>query len=285
MNVATRVAIQAAESVGLSPRRIWHRIRRGRDVFLDVLHNAVNRDESALPPPSMRTVGGGDFHLVGTLNVRNIKQFTSLEGKRILEVGCGCGRNALALSTYDVAYEGLDIFSPFIAWCQRHISRLHPNFLFHHVDVYNGAYNPRGTIRPEAFAFPFGDKSFDLVILTSVFTHMLEPEVRRYLDEIARVLKPGGDVYVTYFLLNKEANRLLTEGRGTQAMKPIDGERVKVIDYSMPEAAVGLDETMIVAAMESKGLLVRELRYGSWCGRSSFFDYQDVIFATRHDSG
>ena len=37
------------------------------------------------------------------------------------------------------------------------------------------------------------------MFLTSVFTHMLPPSVRRYLNEIRRVVKPGGRVLATFF--------------------------------------------------------------------------------------
>ena len=41
----------------------------------------------------------------------------------------------------------------------------------------------------------------DVAFLTSVFTHMLPEDVEHYLDELARVLKPGGRTLITWFLL------------------------------------------------------------------------------------
>lgn len=276
-----RIAIVAAQGLGLNPRRIWGRATGVRDRILDFFHNVPNRGQSALPPPSLRMVGGGDFHQTGALNVRNIKQFTTLDGKRILEIGCGSGRNALALATYDVAYDGIDVFKPFIDWCNAHITRIHPAFRFHHADIYNGRYNPKGTMRPESFRFPFPDAAYDLIVLTSVFTHMLEPEVKCYLREIGRLLAPGGQLYATFFLLDPEANRLIAEGRAGQPMKPFDGERVKVVDPRMPESAVAFDEAVVMEALEQSGLQLVAVRHGAWAGRREYFDYQDVVFAAK----
>lgn len=64
-------------------RGLWRRAAR----VLDLCHHLANRGQSALPPPSLRTVGAGDFHRVGSINVRNLKQFSSLDGKRVLEIG------------------------------------------------------------------------------------------------------------------------------------------------------------------------------------------------------
>ena len=232
-----------------------------------------------IPPPSLRTVGTGDFYCIGAMNVRYIKQFASLEGKRILEVGCGSGRNALALTTYNVEYHGFDIFKPYIRWCEENITETFPTFHFHHADVWNGLYNADGKLKSTEFRFPFEDSSFDLVFLTSVFTHMLEPEVTHYVAEIARVLKPGGQVYTTLFLLNEESNRLIAEGRASQILLPLNGERVKVVNYAVPEASVGYSEDFISEFFQSTGLHIDAVRHGTWPGRAQGFDYQDVVVA------
>lgn len=258
-------------------RGLWRRAAR----VLDLCHHLANRGQSALPPPSLRTVGAGDFHRVGSINVRNLKQFSSLDGKRVLEIGCGSGRNALALTSYDVEYDGFDIYRPYVDWCATHVSRDFPQFRFHHADLYNGQYNPRGRLRSEDFRFPLADESFDVVFLTSVFTHMLEGEVRRYLQKISRLTRPGGIAFTTWFLLNADANRLIAEGRSYLPMVPFGGERVKVVNRHVPEDAVAFDETLVQDAFAGHRMPVIATRYGAWCGRATFFDYQDVVVARR----
>lgn len=262
-------------------RVVKTRLRRLVYGAADALHHVANNGQSALPPPGLRTVGGGDFHAVGAGNVLNLKRLTDIDGKTVLEIGCGVGRNALALTTYRIQYHGIDIYKPYIDWCTAHITRDFPAFSFSHADVRNGAYNPAGNVRSEEFLFPFPSGHFDLILLTSVFTHMMEREVMHYLDEIARLLKPGGGVYATFFLLDDIANHCIQAGRSHQAMKPFDGERVMVVNRDIPEDAVAFSEPVIVEAMASRGLRIEALHHGSWCGRPHGFDYQDVIFAKR----
>lgn len=261
----------------MSPKKAVKRL-----VFtaLDACHAIANRRESALPPPSLRTIGGGDFHWVGAHNVRCIRKFTTLDSKRILEIGCGSGRNALALVTYDVIYHGIDIHKPYISWCIDNIASQNPNFHFQHADIYNGFYNTGAEARATDFRFPFPDASFDLIFLTSVFTHMLEADAIHYISEISRLLVRDGAVYATFFLINDESNALVAAGKSNQNMQPFAGRSKAVLRHS-PEAAIGLDEAAILDAMKRSRLDAKPPAYGSWCGRAVHFDYQDVIFAVR----
>ncbi len=81
------------------------------------------------------------------------------------------------------------------------------------IDVQNGAYTPKGnTIRPTS-VFPYSDGSFDTAFLASVFRDMLPKDVRHYLYETARVLKPGGRSLTSLSLLNEESSALMKRER------------------------------------------------------------------------
>lgn len=54
--------------------------------------------------------------------------------------------------------------------------------------------HPRNTVRADALALPFPDATFELVLSQAVVEHVTEPHT--YADEIVRVLRPGGHVYV-----------------------------------------------------------------------------------------
>ena len=41
-----------------------------------------------------------------------------------------------------------------IEWCQANITRQFPHFRFQWADVFNSRYNPKGTKKPEDYAFP-----------------------------------------------------------------------------------------------------------------------------------
>ena len=86
------------------------------------------------------------------------------------------------------------MFPKGIAWCQENITPKHPNFRFQVADIRNKEYNSGERFAASEYEFPYEDASFDFVLLTSVFTHLLPNEVENYLSEIQRVLAPGGGV-------------------------------------------------------------------------------------------
>jgi len=123
------------------------------------------------------------------------------EGGVVLDVGCGCGRLARSLVA-DAAlggYVGFDCMAPSIAWCRAHLAPVFAGMRceFHHVDARSGEYNPSGAIRPQDVRFPCDDEDVDLVVVASVFTHLLEVDAAHYLREIARVLRPSGTALVS----------------------------------------------------------------------------------------
>ena len=102
-----------------------------------------------------------------------------------------------------------------IEWCRQQITSRDPRFQFKCFElksVYSVLDNEQGTIDVESFRFPWADESFDSVFLASVFTHMPPGEVRVYLGEIARLLRPKGKALASIFFAPGE---LETRGRGT----------------------------------------------------------------------
>lgn len=229
------------------------------------------------PPERAGNPGRGEFEAVG-------RQFFELfvaaglgPGDRVLEIGCSIGRMALPLTTYLVPpgrYDGIDISKRSIRWCRHAIGRRARHFRFHHADVRNGEYNPRGSIDAADYRLPFDAASFDFVFLTSVFTHMLPPEVRRYLAEISRVLAPEGRALMTLFLLGRAApspGELRFDHRG---------EGYRTVNARVPEEAVAYDEADVRRWLSDAGLAVVDpIRSGSWSGAPAAVSYQDVVVA------
>lgn len=242
------------------------------------------------PPRSLQTFIGGseyrDFQVIGESFRAYFINLARLEPDHtVLDVGCGVGRMAVALTSFlspKGEYWGFDVSRRAIDWCRREISSRFHNFHFQWSDVFNSAYNPRGRQAARSYAFPFPDSTFDFVCLTSVFTHMLPADLERYLSEVARVLKPGGRCLATFFLLNDESKALIAAGASTQ---PFEDELpgCRVYARNVPEAAVAYEEQDVRRLYERVGLQADLLIYsGGWCGRASFVDYQDMIVAGRN---
>jgi SAM-dependent methyltransferase len=202
----------------------------------------------------------------------------------LLDLGCGCGQVASALVDYlRGRYEGIDPDQEAVDWCRTHISSRHPQFQFRGVDLFNGHYNPQGTVRPSTWTLPFPDGTFDAVLLKSVFTHMLRDDMVHYMAEIARVLRPGGRCLASLYLLNEESEGLSRQGRWDFSLAaPIDGGRA--FSAETPEYIVGWYEQTIQKATADSGLRILEpVYFGSWCGRSNSLSYQDLIVFQRND--
>lgn len=235
--------------------------------------------------PWLRTLPGKSNPEAGE---RYLELFIKLGGLQpqhaVLEPGCGTGRMAAALASYlseEGRYEGFDVIADAIETCNREIATAHPNFRFRHLDVQNPMYNQKGKLDPESFAFPYAAESFDFVFLTSVFTHMLPSEVRRYMSEIRRVLTPNGRSLMTFFLLNPEATAAIQSGRAKRTFEYAgDGYRYDIPDQ--PERAVGYQEEDVLRLIEDAGLaLAGPIQHGGWAGREDAAAGQDVIVAQR----
>ncbi len=262
------------------PLPLLLRFRQARYMPAEAWDWLRGRRNPLLPPRWLRFVGGGDFATVGERFLQHFQRLAKLQpDEDVLDVGCGVGRIALALTTYlkpPGKYSGFDIVPEGIRWCQRHITPQFPHFQFQHADIHNAAYNPRGTARAESFAFPYGDASFDFVFLASVFTHMLPGGMRRYLQEVRRVLRPDGKCLATFFVLNSESRRLMA-GTGSQFHFGHDLGGCFTVSPNRPEAAIAYEEDRLRVQILEAGLNLNAFYPGGWCGRERAMDGQDIV--------
>jgi SAM-dependent methyltransferase len=253
-----------------------------RAVALDSRDTVLRRRDPLTPPRRLGFVGSGDFRTAGDA-FREL--FVSLGGLRpdddVLDVGCGVGRGAIGLTGWlRGRYEGIDVVRRGIEWCQQAITPRYPNFQFQVADVYNRHYNPVGRFSASEYRFPFADESFDFVLLTSVFTHLLPADRDNYVSEIARVLRPSGRCFATFFLFNDEARRSQEDGRNPVVFRfPRPGYWTS--NERIPEAAVAYEEADVAATLEHNGLRIRTVRYGVWSGRGDGVGWQDIVVAER----
>lgn len=150
-------------------------------------------DGLPLPPPSLRflAVGATDprtFLRGGETVARVITQTLARHGAgmhelgALLDFGVGCGRVArfwkgLAEAGVDVC--GTDYNEKLVAWCRRHLP-------FASFEV--------NRLEPP---LPYREGRFGLVYAYSVFTHLPGEVQQAWVEELRRVLRPGGYLLFT----------------------------------------------------------------------------------------
>lgn len=102
----------------------------------------------------------------------------------VLDIGCGTGRIRQVLPI-EIEYIGLDNSSELLDVARRH-------------------YANNKFIQADARALPFPDNSFDAVLLIATVHHFFSKADRlKILTEARRVLKSGGQIYLSVWNLNR----------------------------------------------------------------------------------
>jgi SAM-dependent methyltransferase len=122
----------------------------------------------------------------------------------VVELGCGCGRIARPLkgSWFQGTYVGVDLDGEMIDYCRNHFPK--EKFTFVLSPHKSQTYSPSGTATivgtTEKLAIAEA-ASKDFIYSISLYSHLLEPEFKEYLQETARILRPGGQMYATFFCI------------------------------------------------------------------------------------
>jgi SAM-dependent methyltransferase len=148
-------------------------------------------DGVALPPPRLRVRVCGSSDVAWFLRsgqqaatlLAAIAARTRVGGKAdtTLELGCGCAR-VLRHLPHRLAgnLRGTDIDRPAVRWCAEHL----PDIRVTHNDLEPPLDQP--------------SQSAGFVYALSVFTHLPEGLQRAWLDEVHRILRPGGVFAFTF---------------------------------------------------------------------------------------
>jgi SAM-dependent methyltransferase len=151
----------------------------------------VLRQGIPVPPPDLIAQVGGipdvEWFLVGgALAAQSVADILEKNGRAIgsfesiLDFGCGCGRVVRHWrSLRNASISGSDCRPELIDWCNQN------------VDFADFALN--GMSPP----LEYDDSTFDLVIALSVFTHLPGPLQLPWMEELVRVLRPGGFLLVS----------------------------------------------------------------------------------------
>lgn len=142
-------------------------------------------DEPPLPPELLRWLVAGTDDAAWFLESGRRAMATLLESlqrhgvpltasHRLLDFGCGCGRVLRHLRHTPAQLHGCDANPLAIDWCADHL--------------------PFARFAINALASPldYDRDFFDVIYAFSVFTHLPQPLQQHWLEELHRVLKPGG---------------------------------------------------------------------------------------------
>ena len=102
----------------------------------------------------------------------------SRDGGRVLDVGVGTGLE-LPMFTRSTRLVGVDLSEPMLKRAQDRVTK-------------EGLANVEGLIKMDAMNLAFPDASFDCTVAPYVLTVVPDPHAT--LDELARVVRPGGEI-------------------------------------------------------------------------------------------
>jgi SAM-dependent methyltransferase len=237
----------------------WARLLARRIYYfpLDFFDWLTGRRDPLTPPRGLIYTGRGDFRKQGKEILNYLIDHGGLKPDHsVLDVGSGIGRVAVALTGYlsgESRYEGFDVVKTGVKWCKRKISNRFP--------LDNDLYRTSG-MDAGHFRFPYPKEAFDMVVVVSVFTHMLPEEVENYYREINRVLKKGGNVFATFFLLNEESKAYMPHHKGFSF--PHSHGHFSLMDETVKSANVAFEEGYIKDMVLDSGFEILHLFYGNW---------------------
>lgn len=202
----------------------------------------------------------------------------------VLDVGCGWGRMALPLLDFlkpPGCYLGLDVNRDQVDWANENLAPLAGGFSFRWVDIQNPLYNPDGSLGTQQTTLPGPAGSYDLTVCCSVLTHIPLSEIEHYLREFHRVARPTGRIFISLFLIDDIAQRNIDRGLAKFNFVSVDDDHA-VIDLRRPERGVAIREETWHRLVADAGLEpATPTRRGSWSGRASGLDGQDIEILSR----
>jgi SAM-dependent methyltransferase len=201
---------------------------------------------------------------------------------RIIDIGSGCGRMALPFTQIIKTgrYFGTDVFVDGINWCKSNISNAHPCFQFELQTVMNNYYFG-GDVKPsDEISLSFADSgSIDFVFAISVFTHLVEQDAQRYLNEIARCLTPDGVAYLTCFIIDDPFHNYVRSTNKHTAVQRVSGGHFQA--YSGQDFFAGYEMPHWQHMNRKAGLEVYGFDPGTWADKPGGRHYQDSFIITK----
>ncbi len=202
----------------------------------------------------------------------------------VLDIGSGIGQKARPLTTYLNSagrYIGFDIVRDGVEWCKANYKAF-PNFQFDYADLMSDWYNKDARATSENYVFPYARDQFDVAFMASVATHLLPAGLENYLAQTFRVLKSGGCLLATCYLVNEiNCGSHSVQIQGC-FFAPYTSEDCWVLDINSPSRGVAYDELSFRRLCHRNGFVVSEITFGTWSnGVDKLNSLQDSVLLTK----
>jgi len=184
--------------------KIWHNYLVSRDSEFEIKcmnYGYADTDEN-LKPLELKKEDESERYCLKLYHQNVVGK--ELEGKELLEVGCGRGGGASYISRYfhPKSYIGLDLSKKAVKFCNAHYKV--PGLTF---------------VQGRAEELPFEDCTFDAII--NVESSRGYSDMDSFLSEVHRVLNPNGHLLFSD-MRTKEGNEILKERFKTANLKIIN---------------------------------------------------------------
>ena len=164
-----------------------HYVRDYQQLVRNLLESSANEEEA------MERAVGGSYERVGNEQAEIVREFAPDGPFFLVDIGCGSGRAAYALRGEErISYLGVDVIPDLLEHAKKKVER--PDWRFEQIS---------------SIVIPAEDNVADIILIMSVFTHLTPGEIKSYLRECMRVLKPGGAVIASYLERDNAKHRSL----------------------------------------------------------------------------
>ncbi|WP_235835884.1 class I SAM-dependent methyltransferase [Cognatitamlana onchidii] len=274
-------------------RDLWYGLSSKQRFFVrrlyywpvDMLDKVMGRTNKYVPPRGSIYTGspsGAKKYLQqGQNQLQLLKDCITLSpSDKVLDIGSGVGRTAIALSTYinkEGSYDGFDVVKQGVDWCNNGLGMDFPNFKFKYVPIFNDLYN-ESKLKATEFNFPYEDDRFNKIFSFSLFTHMQKEEIQNYFFEIARVLKKEGLCFSTFFLYNSENEEYI--GEKPNFNFPHKEDDFRLMHKDVKSGNIAFHEDGLKTMLSKANLECVKIIDGFWKDKirdTSKKEYQDIV--------
>ncbi|MEO4052465.1 class I SAM-dependent methyltransferase [Solibacillus sp. CAU 1738] len=110
-----------------------------------------------------------------------------VQAGRVLELGCGAGRNAIYLAQQGCSVDAVDLSETALFWARERAAEKKLNIQFIHGNLFN---------------MDFPENNYDFIYDSGCFHHIAPHRRLHYVEIVQRALKPGGHFALNCFAEN-----------------------------------------------------------------------------------